>query len=68
MTEGLNHLLVAPILLPLAILELYFLARERGSDGARYAMAGGLGVLTVLMGVGVVGTWFGFFAPILSKL
>lgn len=55
-------------LLPLAVLELYFRAGERGGDGARYAMAGGLSILTLLMGVGVVGTWFGFFAPILGKL
>jgi hypothetical protein len=41
-------------LLPLAVLELYFRARDRGGSAARYAMAGGLAALTVLMGLGIV--------------
>lgn len=55
-------------LVPLAVLELYFRARERGGPAARSAMAGGLVVLTGVMSVGIAGAWFGFFAPVLAKL
>lgn len=55
-------------LVPLAILELYFLAQARGGSAARLAVAGGLTVATVLMGVGIAGSWFGMFAPLLAKL
>jgi len=41
-------------LLPLAVLELYLRARDRGGAPARLAMAAGLFVLTVAMGVGIV--------------
>jgi hypothetical protein len=40
-------------LLPLAVLELYFLARDGGKAHGRYAMAGGLFALTMLTGIGV---------------
>jgi len=55
-------------LLPLAILELYFLAQARGGPGARFVMAGGLALSTLLMGVGIAGSWFGMFAPVLAKV
>lgn len=55
-------------LVPLAVLELYFRAKERGSPAGRLAMAGGLTTLTALMSVGIAGAWIGFFAPILAKL
>lgn len=55
-------------LVPLAILELYFLAQTKGGSTARIALAGGLTVATVLMGVGIAGSWFGLFAPVLAKL
>jgi hypothetical protein len=55
-------------LLPLAILELYFLAHASGRSGPRLAMAGGLALSALLMGVGVAGSWFGLFAPVLAKL
>jgi len=42
-------------LLPLAVLELYLRAKERGGPEERFAVAGGLIVLTVLMGVGIFG-------------
>lgn len=41
-------------LLPLAVLELYMRARDRGGAPARLAMAAGLFVLTVATGVGIV--------------
>jgi uncharacterized membrane protein len=42
-------------LLPLAVLELYLRAKEGAGPRGRFAMAGGLAVLTVLMGVGIFG-------------
>ena len=55
-------------LVPLAVLELYFRAKEKAGPGGQFAMAGALVVLTALMSVGVVGAWLGFFAPVLAKL
>lgn len=46
----------AHFLLPLAILELYLLARDRGGAGAKLAMAGGLGIAALATAAG------GFFA------
>ena len=40
-------------LLPLAVLELYFLARDNDNPRGRYAMAMGLFALTILMGIGI---------------
>jgi uncharacterized membrane protein len=42
-------------LVPLAVLELYLRARDGGSPTGRFAVAGLLGALTLLMGVGIVG-------------
>lgn len=55
-------------LVPLALLELYFLAKAGGGPRARFAMAGGLVVTTGLMSLGIAGSWFGMFAPVLAKL
>ncbi len=55
-------------LVPLVILELYFLAQAGGGPSARFAMAGVLAFSTLLMGVGIAGSWFGLFAPVLAKL
>ncbi|MDP3746131.1 MAG: DUF2306 domain-containing protein [Phenylobacterium sp.] len=55
-------------LVPLAILELYFLAKAGGGPRGRLAMAGGLVVATGLMSLGIAGSWFGMFAPVLAKL
>ncbi|MEA2414873.1 MAG: hypothetical protein QOI58_1530 [Thermoanaerobaculia bacterium] len=41
-------------LLPLAILELYFRTTDRSSSSARFAMATGLFMVTLAMGVGVL--------------
>jgi uncharacterized membrane protein len=42
-------------LLPLAVLELYLRAKERAGPQGRFAMAGSLFVLTLLMSVGIFG-------------
>ncbi|WP_309643851.1 DUF2306 domain-containing protein [Phenylobacterium sp.] len=55
-------------LVPLAILELYFLAKAKGGPSGRIAMAAGLVITTALMGLGIVGTWFGMFSPIIAKV
>lgn len=43
----------AQYLLPLAVLELYFLARDRGGARLRYAMTGVLGALTLATATGI---------------
>jgi hypothetical protein len=55
-------------LVPLAVLELYLRVNARSDPAGRLAMAGGLVGLTALMSLGIVGAWFGFFAPVLSRL
>lgn len=55
-------------LVPLAILELYLLAKARGGGVARTTVAGVLVVATLLMGAGGLGAWLGIFAPVLAKL
>lgn len=40
-------------LVPLAVLEVYLRARQRGSPGARYAIAALLAMLTLLMALGI---------------
>lgn len=45
----------AQYLLPLAVLELYFRARDSANVQGRYAMAIGLLALTILMGIGIFG-------------
>ena len=62
-----NVMLFACYLVPLAILELYFLA-QTGGAAARIAMAVGLSLATLLMSVGIGGAWFALFAPALAKL
>lgn len=62
-----NIMLFACYLVPLAILELYFLAQTRGGT-ARLAMALGLAAATLLMSVGIIGAWFALFAPEIAKL
>ncbi|KQX01122.1 hypothetical protein ASC94_00235 [Massilia sp. Root418] len=50
----LTFLSFAQFLLPLAVLQLYLLARDGGGAVARYAVAAGLAVLTAAMGLGIV--------------
>ena len=45
----------AQYLLPLAVLELYFHAQDCAGSGGRLAMAAGLVVITLAMGVGIFG-------------
>lgn len=48
---------------PLTVLELYFLARARGSSRAKLAMAALLVGLTVLMALGIYRAWLGLWLP-----
>src|SRR5215469_3165734 len=54
-------------LVPLAVLELYLRAKQNGSPTGRFAMAGSLAVLTVLMGVGIFGFYM-FTRPLLEAV
>ncbi|MBI2381773.1 MAG: DUF2306 domain-containing protein [Gammaproteobacteria bacterium] len=59
----LSFLSFADYLLPLAVLELYFLARERTGAWGKAAMAAGLIVLTLVMGLGVFGAGMALWLP-----
>lgn len=50
-------------LVPIAVLQLYFLARDHGGPLTRSAMAGALAVFTLLMGAGIFA--FGMFSQII---
>lgn len=54
-------------LLPLGVLALYLRASS-AAPRARFAMAGGLIVLTILMGIGIFGVTFAMWAPVLRRL
>jgi hypothetical protein len=54
-------------LAPLAVLELYLRAKQSASPSGRFAMAGSLVVLTVLMGVGIFGFYM-FSRPLLEAV
>ena len=58
---------IGAYVIPLIILELYLRTDANGGPGARIAMAGGLTAATLLMSVGIAGSWFGLFAPLLAK-
>ena len=53
----------ADYLLPLAILELYLRTKDRAGARGRFAMAAGLLVVTVAMGVGIVVATMGMWLP-----
>jgi hypothetical protein len=55
-------------LLPLVVLELYVRAKETAGPSGRFAMAGGLVVLTVLMGVGIFGIAAFMWRPLLEAM
>lgn len=59
----LTFLAFAQYLLPLAILEIYLRTRDRGSAQMRVAVAAGLFVLTIAMGVGIFGATMGMWLP-----
>jgi hypothetical protein len=54
-------------LAPLAVLELYLHAKQSKSPSSRFAMAGGLAVLTLLMAVGIFGFYM-FTRPLLAAV
>jgi uncharacterized membrane protein len=51
---------------PLAVLELYLRARDKGGPGGRLAMAGGLMGLSVLTGLGILGVYMAMWRPLLT--
>jgi uncharacterized membrane protein len=56
-------------LVPLAVLELYLRAKDgAGSPRARLLFSGGLVALTLLMSVGIAGTYLIIFQPVLARL
>jgi hypothetical protein len=55
-------------LLPLAVLEFDLRAKESAGPSGRFAMAGGLVVLTVLMGVGIFGVATFMWRPLLEAM
>ena len=50
-------------LLPLAVLELYLRAQDRGSAPARIAVASLVGALTLVTALGVFGATVGMWLP-----
>jgi hypothetical protein len=59
----LDFMSFADSLVPLAVLELYFRAQDRAGTSGRIAMAAGLCVLTVAMGVGIFGVFMESWLP-----
>lgn len=53
----------AEYLVPLAVLQLYFMAERSNSTGLRFAMAGGLSMLTLMMAVGIGGAFTLMWLP-----
>lgn len=53
-------------LVPLAVLELYFWAQDRGGAGAKIGVAALLVLLTVAMGAGIASAAFGIYWPLLK--
>jgi len=62
----LYFLAFAQYLLPLAVLELYFRAQERSSPQFRFAVAGTVFALTLLMGIGIFGATMGMWLPLIQ--
>ena len=59
----LSFLSFAQYLLPLAVLEVYLRTKVGGGTSGKFAMAGGLLVLTLAMGVGIFGAAMGMWLP-----
>jgi len=55
-------------LLPLAVLEIYLRVKASAGQGRRFAVAGGLAVLTALMGIGIFGVYVAMWRPLLERL
>jgi len=62
---ALTFLSFANSLVPLAVLELYLRAQSRAAAPGRLAMAVALFVLTIAMGIGIVGATVGMWLPII---
>jgi hypothetical protein len=52
-------------LVPLAVLELYLRTKANAGPGGRFAMAGSLVALTVLMSIGIFGAYMSLWRPFL---
>ena len=52
-------------LVPLAVLELYLRAKDSGGATARLAMASGLSMVAILIGIGTFGVYLGAWRPLL---
>ena len=61
----LNYLSFAQYLLPLAVLEMYLRTRDRAGAPGKLAMAAGLSILTIAMGVGILGAAMRLWLPYL---
>ena len=59
----LSFLAFTQYLVPLAVLELYLRTKDRAGAPGKFAMAGGLVVLTVAMGVGIIGATMRLWLP-----
>ncbi|HEX3527833.1 MAG TPA: DUF2306 domain-containing protein [Thermoanaerobaculia bacterium] len=57
----------AQYLVPLAVLEIYLRTQERAAAPGRFAMAAGLLVLTVALGVGIFAVTMGGWLPAIKK-
>ncbi len=57
----------AQYLVPLAVLEIYLRTQDRGRAPARFAMAGGLFVLTVALAAGIVAVTIGGWLPNIKR-
>ncbi len=55
-------------LVPLLVLELYLRAKAGGGPVMRASATGAVVLGSLLMGVGVFGTWIGMFAPVLANV
>jgi uncharacterized membrane protein len=64
---ALTLLAFAQFLVPLAVWELYLRAQERGGPAARWAVAAGIGGLTLVTGLGVFAATMGMWLPRLGR-
>lgn len=59
----LDFLAFAQYLVPLGVLQLYFYTQDRAGSRGKFAMAAGLIVLTIAMGIGIFGAAMGMWLP-----
>jgi hypothetical protein len=59
----LDFLTFAQLLIPIAVLEVYFRVQQKAGANARFAFAGTLMILTLAMGVGIFGATMGMWLP-----